>query len=203
MGRVKRKTAGAQADLDGKLLKKSSLNIALVPESEADRTTAALLRMAPAVTPEQRQRNERGEIMDKQTIFDATSSSGVVGKVSTPTVSKAAAVKQERVKQFQKLVSVRKRQSADASGFASFSASIKVGRKDPPPSTSVSSQATSDEKEIVLKDADVGRKLSVESEAVPAHEGETGDTTKDSKPSTNALSSLLCNYDSSGSDASG
>ena len=49
--RVKRKAAKAQADLDGKLLKKSSLNISLLPENEADKTTAALLRMAPALTP--------------------------------------------------------------------------------------------------------------------------------------------------------
>ena len=87
---------------------------------------------------EQRQRNERGEIMEKQTIFDQSGTSGAAAtpslslsactSVSSP-LSKAATAKAERVKKFQKLVSVRKRQSADASGFASFSASVKVGRR--------------------------------------------------------------------------
>ena len=76
--------------------------------------------------------------MEKQTIFDQSGTSGAAAtpslslsactSVSSP-LSKAATAKAERVKQFQKLVSVRKRQSADASGFASFSASVKVGRR--------------------------------------------------------------------------
>jgi len=227
--RVKRKAAKAQADLDGKLLKKSSLNISLLPENEADKTTAALLRMAPALTPEQRQRNERGEIMEKQTIFDQSGTSGVAAtpssslsactSVSSP-LSKAATAKAERVKQFQKLVSVRKRQSADASGFASFSASVKVGRRksDGLPSSTAGSSAT-----IVSVSTNETKKLDVSlPKTANSSEEQNSKSSNEVKvvanlndagksqtsfneaakelSSSNALSSLVGDYDSSESE---
>ena len=132
--RVKRKAAKKQAEVDGLLLKKSSLNIDLLPEDDADRKTASLMRLAPVMTPEERQCKERGSILESQSIFETKAGPSPSSK------------KEQTVLGFKKMVATKKRQSSE--GFGSSGLNFKVKRKEPPSSTAVnSSESNQPEKE--------------------------------------------------------
>ena len=72
-----RKARKAQAIKDNKLLKKTSLNIKLLPENDSDIKMASLLKLNSSITSEERETKVRDEIID-ESIFDKPSSSSLL-----------------------------------------------------------------------------------------------------------------------------
>ena len=66
--RVKRKVIKARAATDGALLKKSSLDMELVPEHQDDIRAASLLRLQTSESSEDREKSSR-EVIENESIF--------------------------------------------------------------------------------------------------------------------------------------
>ncbi len=117
-----RRKAKEQAVRDNILLKKSSLNIPLLPESEADATAASLLKLKPAVSSEERREELREEIIE-ESIFSTPSTSS-----NQPTAGSSSS-KAKAVSDLQKLVR-RKKEADVASSATSKSIGVVVKTKD-------------------------------------------------------------------------
>ena len=129
--RKKRKASKLQSEVDTNLLKKSSLDLNLLPESELDKTGAALLRLAPALTPEERQAKQR-RALDDRSIFDRVVSSNMQARESS---------KKQTIEDFKRSVSDQKRKNNQVLGLTANSLGI-VKSKGVASSTATSSEAT-------------------------------------------------------------
>ena len=111
-----RKKAKEQALQDQVLLKKASLDIKLLPETEQDKKLASLLKLNSSMSSEQKESELREEIIE-ESIFSATTSS--------PGTSNAVQSKSKSVNHLQKIVK-RKREDDVSSVPAKTSNSIGV-----------------------------------------------------------------------------
>ena len=111
-----RKKAKEQALQDQVLLKKASLDIKLLPETEQDKKLASLLKLNSSMSYEQKESELREEIIE-ESIFSATTSS--------PGTSNAVQSKSKSVNHLQKIVK-RKREDDVSSVPAKTSNSIGV-----------------------------------------------------------------------------
>ena len=111
-----RKKAKEQALQDQVLLKKASLDIKLLPETEQDKKLASLLKLNSSISSEQKESELREEIIE-ESIFSATTSS--------PGTSNAVQSKSKSVNHLQKIVK-RKREDDVSSVPAKTSNSIGV-----------------------------------------------------------------------------
>ena len=112
-----RKKAKEQALQDQVLLKKASLDIKLLPETEQDKKLASLLKLNSSMSSEQKESELREEIIE-ESIFSATTS-------SSPGTSNAVQSKSKSVNHLQKIVK-RKREDDVSSVPAKTSNSIGV-----------------------------------------------------------------------------
>ena len=111
-----RKKAKEQALQDQVLLKKASLDIKLLPETEQDKKLASLLKLNSSMSSEQKESELREEIIE-ESIFSATTSS--------PGTSNAVQSKSKSVNHLQKIVK-RKREDDVSSVPAKTTNSIGV-----------------------------------------------------------------------------
>ena len=111
-----RQKAKEQALQDQVLLKKASLDIKLLPETEQDKKLASLLKLNSSMSSEQKESELREEIIE-ESIFSATTSS--------PGTSNAVQSKSKSVNHLQKIVK-RKREDDVSSVPAKTSNSIGV-----------------------------------------------------------------------------
>ena len=111
-----RKKAKEQALQDQVLLKKASLDIKLLPETEQDKKLASLLKLNSSMSSEQKESELREEIIE-ESIFSATTSS--------PGTFNAVQSKSKSVNHLQKIVK-RKREDDVSSVPAKTTNSIGV-----------------------------------------------------------------------------
>ena len=111
-----RKKAKEQALQDQVLLKKASLDIKLLPETEQDKKLASLLKLNSSMSSEQKESELREEIIE-ESIFSAT--------ISSPGTSNAVQSKSKSVNHLQKIVK-RKREDDVSSVPAKTTNSIGV-----------------------------------------------------------------------------
>lgn len=114
--RSKKKEMKAKAKVDNDLLAKASLGIKLVPESPEDIQTAALIRLQPSASSEERILDSRDQILD-ESIFDSGPS-----PIAGPSGSKpdfGTVIQREK----------QKRAEAKSSPFKSLGVIVKIGSK--------------------------------------------------------------------------
>lgn len=198
--RAKRKVAKATKAADDALRKKASLDIDLLPESKADVEMAALMRLQPSESSEERQQTSRETIAEESIFSPSTSGANPAATPSsTPSSSSSStstpiSAKERSRQNIQSMVQRHRLKSKQAGLANQRSLGIVLKR----PASKEPSQIQDEEQAKKEK-----KEKGTNSEASPSSEHMSSQPTSEQteNDSLTTQQPLLCDYGSTSSDS--